>query len=350
MLFWDGTAVDPQKNPAAAADALFGNLSSTPPDAGTTVNPDIQLQSDLLALTAGEIQALQGTLGGLTTEQNKLQRHLEAIQAMQASSSSGGSGGGGPVACTTRPALPTVEQVRAASAGQVIDPGSGNDYFYQEKNFELIFKAQMELITQALICNVAPVIGFMPMYATCDFNFSFSQTGTAPPGGWSHHLGLSHTTYQAAAGAMYNSPISVTNLDPTTRAAFARAQLWFYQQIVTNLVSVLATTPDPSAAGSMVLDNTLIYLMSEVGDGANHTTLSMIEYPQTPAYLPLVSIGKAGGGLKTGQVVNFGTSAGTDGIITSDRPAGDLYLTFAKARGVTTAAFADATGPVAGLT
>jgi hypothetical protein len=339
-LFWNGTAIDPQKNPASAADSLFANLIA--PTAGP--NPDVQLRSDLLGLTVAEIQALQGTLGNLTTEQTKLQRHLEAIQGMQGAA----GGGGGPLACTTRPAMPTVEQVRAASAGQVVDPSGGNDYFYQEKNFPLIFQAQLELVAQALICNVSQVMGLMPMYATCDFDFSFSQQAGAgaPSSGWAHHAGLSHTGYQAANGAQYNSPISVANFNPTTRAAFAGAQLWFAQQLVKYVVQVLATTPDPSAPGSMVLDNTLIYWMSEIGDGAGHTTASAIEYPQVPAYLPLVTIGKAGGALKTGQIINYGTAGDSAGVIATDRPAGDLYLSLAKAMGVANPTFPDATGPV----
>ena len=328
MLFWDKTAVDPQKDPGAAADSLFASLGTTTP----MVNPEVQMQSDLLALTAKQIQTLQGSLNGLTTEQSKLQQHLQSIQALQAN----GNNVAPILGCTSKPALPTVDKVRAASKGQAASGGS--DYFYQEANFPLIFQAQLELVAQALICNAAQVVGLMPMYATCDFNFSFSQQagGAAPASGWAHHAGLSHTGFQAVAGAQYNSPISVSNFNPTTRAAFAGAQLWFAQQLVKYVVQVLATTPDPSAPGSMVLDNTLIYWMSEIGDGAGHTTGSAIEYPQVPSYLPLVSIGKAGGALKTGQIVQFAT----------DRPATDLYLSFCKAMGASSATFPDAVGPV----
>jgi Protein of unknown function (DUF1552) len=328
MLFWDTTPVDPQKDPGAAADSLFANLGAPTP----TVSPEVQMQSDLLTLTATQIQTLQSSLKGLTTEQTKLQQHLMSIQALQAS----GNNVLPILGCTNKPALPTVDMVRAASAGQTTSGGS--DYFYQEGNFPLIFQAQLELIAQALICNAAQVIGLMPMYATCDFNFSFSQLAGAgaPSGGWAHHAGLSHTGYQPASGAQYNSPLSVSNFNPTTRAAFAGAQLWFAQQLVKYVVQVLATTPDPSAPGSMVLDNTLIYWMSEIGDGSGHTTASFVEYPQVPSFLPLVSIGGAGGALKTGQVVQFAT----------DRPATDLYLSFCKAMGATGASFPDAVGPV----
>ena len=60
-----------------------------------------------------------------------------------------------------------------------------------------------------------------------------------------------------------------------------------------NVVSLLATTDDPAAPGTKVLDNTLIYWMSEIGDGQIHTRVSEILYPQVPTSLPLVTIGKA---------------------------------------------------------
>ena len=331
-LFWDGTAVDPQKNPAAAADALFGKTSAAPP-----VNADAELRKELLALTATEIQSLQGTLGDLTTEKTKLQRHLEAIQNIQ----SGSGVGSGVSSCTATPSLPTVEKVRAASAGQVIDSSGGNDYFYQEANFQLLLQAQLELVAQALVCNAAQVAALMPMFTTCDFNFSFSQplSLAMPNSGWAHHAGLSHTAGQAAKDYQaQNQTPSIANLDPTTRRAFAGAQLWFMQQLDKYVVSVLANTDDPTAPGTKVLDNSLIYIMSEIGECNNHTTVTSLtgSYPPFPAYLPLVSIGKSGGALKSGQVIHFDT----------DRPASDLYLTFAKAMGASTSTFPATTGPV----
>ena len=139
------------------------------------------------------------------------------------------------------------------------------------------------MITQAIICNAAPIIGLMPLFATCDFDFSFAGA----PG--SHHTTLSHTVPQWASGAAYNSPLTIANLDPASRAPFATAQKWFTTQLVNKVVSVLATTDDPAAPGTKVLDNTLIFWMSEIGDGQNHTRLSEIEYPQVPTNLPLVT-------------------------------------------------------------
>jgi hypothetical protein len=295
----------------------------------------MQLRTDLLALTSAEIQSMQTTLKGLTSEQTKLQNHLSAIQALESANANRS------MSCTSAPSLPTVDMVRAASAGQVIDPSGGNDYFYQEKNFPLIFQAQLELVTQALICNAAPVIGLMPMYATCDFDFTFAGA----PG--SHHSTLSHTGSAPAPGAQYNSPISVSNLLPTTRVAFAKAQLWFCQQLVNKVVSVPATTDDPAAPGTKVLDNTLIYWMSEIADGQMHNRDGQVEYPQVPAYLPLVTIGKCGGAIKSGQMVQYPLdpqNALPANIV--NRPAADLYLTFAQAMGVASATFPGTTGVV----
>lgn len=341
MLFWDGnSAVDPQKNPAKAFDTIFAGSSG---GGATPVSADVQLQKDLLAFTASELQGLQSTLSGLTKEQSKLQAHLASIQALQSDSMTM-TGGGGPSSCSMKPSLPTVEMVRKASAGLVVDSSGGNDYFYQAANFPLIFQAQLELIAQAIICNAAPVIGLMAMYATCDFDFSFANA----PG--SHHNTLSHSGFMAAPGAQYNSPVTVDNLTAAARTPFATAQKWFTTQLVKYVVSVLATTDDPAAPGTKVLDNTLIYWMSEIGDGNDHNRASEILYPQVPDSLPLVSIGKCGGAIKSGQVVQFPLATKDNGAAAkAARPASDLYLTMAKAMGAGSVTFPGQTGMLPGV-
>jgi len=339
MLFWNGTPVDPEKDPSKAADKLFGTGAEQAP----TVDPNVELRSQLLALTASEIEALSGTLTGLTREQNKLQTHLQAIQALQS-----GQGGAGPSSCSARPTLPTVEAVRAASAGQVIDPSGGNDYFYQEANFRLLLQAQLEVVAQALVCNAAQVIALQPMYATCDFNFGFvgETDGSGINTAGSHHNDISHTSPQQADGAGYDSPITVDNYKPEIRRAFARCQRWFAQQLVDQVVSVLASTDDPAAPGTTVLDNTVIYWMSEVGDGQNHTRTSELEWPMVPTSLPLVTIGRAGGALDTGQVIRAPIGEDRDKAGQVNRPAVDIYLTLARAMGVSDASFPGSTGVV----
>lgn len=337
MLFWDGTPIDPEKDPSKAADQLFGTSQAPSP----MVDPNVELRNQLLSLTEAEISALSSELSWLTREQNKLQNHLDAVRALKS------GGGTGQSNCTTRPTLPTVEAVRAASAGQVIDPSGGNDYFYQEANFRQIFQAQLEVVAQALICNAAQVIGLQPMYANCDFDFGFvgQETGSGINTSGPHHSSLSHTGPQAASGAQYDSPISVDNYAPEPRRAFAHVQRWFAQKLVDNVVSVLASTDDPAAPGSTVLDNTVIYWMSEIGDGQNHTRVSLYEYPQVPASLPLVTIGRAGGALSTGQVIRAPMAEQAQAYA-ANRPATDIYLTLAQAMGASGVSFPGTTGPI----
>jgi hypothetical protein len=336
MLFWNGTAIDPQKSPVKAFDDLFGGGTTAPP-----VSADVQLYKDLLAFTASEIQGLQTSLQGLTTEQSKLATQLASIQSLQADANAMT-----PVSvCSTKPNLPSVEMVRTRSAGNMPQPGGAGDYFYDEKNFQLLFAAQLELVTQAIICNAAPIIGLMPMFTNCDFNFDFAGA----PG--SHHLTLSHTgpvANNTAPYGAYNSPISINNLLTATRMPFATAQKWFMTQLVNKVVSVLATTDDPAAPGTKVLDNTLIYLFSEIGDGMGHLRVSDILYPQTPDNLPLVTIGKCAGAIKTGQVVQH-PIAEKNMALTVNRPAVDLYLTLARAMGAMNVTFPGQTAVLPGV-
>jgi hypothetical protein len=343
MLFWDGsTAVDPQKDPSVAFDKLFGSqVSSTP---SPMVSADDQLRSAMLDLTTAELNDLKTSVSSLTTESTKLQTHLDAIAALKQGGSMSGSGKS---SCGMTQKIASIETVRSEGSKVVIDSSHSNDYFYQEANFRKIFQAQLDLVAQALICNAAQVIGLMPMYATAEFDFSFIGGSLGGCSGWSHHSGLSHTSYIQEPSAQYNSPVSIDNVKPDTRAAFGRAQRWFIDQLTTNVIQLLATTPDPAASdGSMVLDNTLIYVTSEIGDSQNHYRVSEIMYPQTPSYLPMVSIGGAGGGITSGQVITEPIVSGMAGP--GVRPATDVYLTLCKAMGVT-ATFPGTTGTLAGV-
>jgi Protein of unknown function (DUF1552) len=323
-VIWDGTGfVEAENNPVKAYDKVFGGLK-TP--TGAQPSPDVQARKALLTLTEGEIQGLQQELSSLTDEQTRLKSHLAAIQALQAEDS---LGGGGKVSCTTAPTLPNVEKIRALNMPDVTPEGTPNwylgDYQGDNPNFPLIFAAQMELAAQAIACNAAQVITLQAMFSTSQQNFAFAKVNKP------HHLGISHVGPESNL----TMPASQDVMD------FATAQKWFTQQIVDALVKPLLAD-DPSAPGTKILDNTIIYWCSEIGDGQYHN-LSSADYPSsyhpdgTPfirQYLPLVSIGGGGGALKTGRVVRNDV----------DRPATDLYLTLAKAMGAPLPSFGDSTG------
>jgi len=303
-LMWDGTAVVPEKNPLAAYDAVFGGLGmGGAPAAGP--NPDVELNTALHTLTEGELQALSQELSGLTDEQTKLKTHLDAIAALKA-----GGSGGGVISCDAAPTLAAVDALRTAAAGQ------SDDFYLKEENFPKLLAAQLELAGAALRCNARQVVAVQPMYTNCEFDFGFM--GSSGP----HHSLLSHTQPQGL-------PYPETGLQITVRETFAKCQQWFIQQLLTHTLSALLE-PDPADPSHKVIDNTIVYVMSEIGDGAWHTTETKAINLSggdggVRAYLPSVIIGGGGGALKPGRVVTFA----------QDRPAGDLYRSLCQAMGVT---------------
>lgn len=312
-LMWDGTAVVPEKNPLAAYDAVFAGLGQgTTPAPGP--DPNIALTDALHSLTEAELQGLQQELKALTGEQTKLKTHLEAVQALKASGS-----GAGVISCDKAPTLAAVDALRAAAAGQ------SEEFFLKEENFPKLLAAQLQLAGAALRCNARQVVAVQPMYANCEFDFGFMGTSGA------HHSVLSHTQPQ-------QKPYPEMGLDITVREKFATCQRWFIQQLLTHALTPLLE-PDPADPSKKVIDNTIVYVMSEIGEGAYHPTATaeIRPGPGEPvlSYIPSVIIGGGGGALKPGQVVTFA----------QDRPAGDVYLSLCQAMGVT-GSFPDSTGAV----
>jgi hypothetical protein len=309
-LMWDGTPVVPEKNPLVAYDAAFAGLGGA---AAPAQDPDVALTDALRALTEAELAQLQQELTALTAEQTKLKTHLEAIQALKASGS-----GGGVISCDAAPKLAAVDALRSAAAGQA------DEFFLKEENFPQLFAAQLQIAGAALRCNARRVVAVQPMYANCELDFGFM--GSSGP----HHSSLSHTGPQQDAMQM--------GLDLATRDKFAKCQRWFFEQLVTHTLSALLE-PDPADPGRKVIDNTIVYVTSEIGEGAWHKTrtdsLQPGPGPAVLSYVPSVIIGGGGGGLNPGRVITFA----------QDRPAGDVYRSLCQALGVV-GNFPDSSAPV----
>jgi hypothetical protein len=311
-LMWDGEPVVPEKNPLAAYDAVFANLAQPAPTAGP--DPNVALTDALHSLTEAELEGLQKELSALTAEQTKLKTHLEAVRALKA-----GGSGVGTVSCDKAPSLAAIDALRTAAAGQ------SDDFFLKEENFAKLFAAQLQLAGAALRCNARQVVAVQGMYTNCEFDFGFMGV----PG--AHHSALSHTQPQQA------QPPAM-GLDTTARQNFAKCQRWFFDQLLTHALTPLLE-PDPADPAHKVIDNTIVYVTSEIGECAYHFTRTdkIQPGPQAPvlAYVPSVIIGGGAGGLKPGRVLTFA----------EDRPAGDVYLALCQAAGVT-GSFPDASGPV----
>jgi hypothetical protein len=240
---------------------------------------------EAMALTEKQITTLRSELSGLTREQDKLAVHLEAIQQLKNDS------GTGIVSCTERPALPGL----GATAG--INP-------LDETKLGAVLDAQLEFAAYAMLCGTARVLTLQALWVNSNTRFDFEGGPGIPI---EHHIGLSH--------------------GGRPRDSYALAQKWFFERIAEKLLSVL-NQPDPADPGRTVLDNSLIYITSEVSDGGNHNSdagETWVHGQPMYTFLPQILLGGAGGYLKTG---------GNLIQVEENRPHTDVLATIAEAMGV----------------
>lgn len=265
-----GSWVRPIESPVEAVSKLFEGVGPAPPMPGTD---ESKFRAATLALTEAELEAMHTALTGLTREENKLALHLDAVRNLKAKAS--GEGPPPPtVSCDSKPVLPAVEAV----AG--LDP-------LNQSYFGKILDAHLEAAAHAFVCGSARVITLQNMWVNSGLNFGFEGGPGIAKG---HHDPVSHSW------------------DAPGRAEFAQCQRWFFERLATKFLQVL-DQPDPldlEDPTRTVLDNTLVYVCSEVSDGANHNSDHSdvwLEGKPWDSSLPAILIGGAGGYLKTQQVV-----------------------------------------------
>lgn len=264
-----GSWVRPIESPVEAAAELFQGVGPAPMPG----LDESKFRAATLALTEAELEAMQSAVTGLTREENKLALHLDAVRNLKAKAS--GEGPPPPmVSCDTKPALPAVDAV----AG--LDP-------LNQSYFGKIVDAHLEASAHAFVCGSARVITLQNMWVNSGLNFGFEGGPGIAKG---HHDPVSHSW------------------DGPGRAEFAQCQRWFFERLVAKFLTVL-DQPDPldlEDPTRSVLDNTLVYVCSEVSDGANHNSdHSDIWLDGQPwdSSLPAILIGGGGGYLKGQQVV-----------------------------------------------
>jgi hypothetical protein len=277
-----GVWVRALESPAAAADQIFGvavaGASSQP------VVDETMFERQAIELAETQVARMEGRVANLPGEQSKLAAHLRALQSLAASSVVPKS------ACATRPALPAVD----ALAG--VDP-------LDETQFGHVFDAHLEVAANAMVCGAARVVTLQTMFARSDLRFDFLD---GPGIAAEHHLGLSHV------------------IDP--RVPYARAQQWLLTRLATKMLSVLSQ-PDPLDPAHSVLDNSIIYVLSEISDGCIHNSDAeplKVGDVSLYSYLPQVLIGGGAGYLRPGgRLVQ----------VQDERPHTDVLATIAAAMG-----------------
>lgn len=288
-----GITVAPDDDPVGAFMRVFGATGTTTGGGGTG-DPRVARRLSVIDRARDDLDQLRARLG--TTEQTKLDLHVEALREVeQRIMTIGGSGG---ASCQ----MPAID-----AAG--IDAST----LYAPERFPQILRAQIDLMVQAMACGMTRVGVIQASSHTSELIMSrFMGTPMYDPGfdmrsHQASHYGASH--------------------DPNKReyVAFARQAAWWVEQLA-YLLGQLAARPED---GATMLDHSLVLFCTEVCDGNTHGHDDM----------PFVLAGGGSGLIRTGRIFQLGY-----------RRHADLLLSIANAMGDGITAFGDASsGGIPGL-
>lgn len=238
--------VPPREDPADVFNVLFGADAT-----GGGSDPELdQLRAErksVFDLTKGQISSLRGRLGA--QDRIKLDAHMASIEAIE-SRLSGMSQGGGIDDCN-------------------VPQGSMEVDLLDDANLEVTGQLQMDLAVAALACDQTRIITIQWNYAESEHQFPF--------------LGLSgnhHDISHAWNGDGF--------------AKYGQIQTWFASQ----LAYLLAKLDEVEESNGTLLDNTVVFWGSEIGESTSHDLTRM----------PYVLAGGGGGVLNTGRVLDFKSS------------------------------------------
>jgi hypothetical protein len=223
VFYRAGRKLAPIASPVTAYQAIFGGAGPAPSAGGAPVeDPRKARRQGILSLLRGEINQLNGALGGI--EREKLGLHLASLEQLEQRVLGGAAGGGGittlPVTCGSPPAAP-------ADGGQ-----------------DLLNSAiHLDLAIQAFACDITRV-------AAVEFGNHQSAQVNIPevgaPGDW-------HNTFTHGD----NPRTRLTNLERWLSARFVDA------------ANKLKSLPAPDGNGTL-FDQTLMVWARDMGDSVIH--------------------------------------------------------------------------------
>jgi len=280
-LSWkNGAALPPIYDPSLLFDAMFSGATSaatgmpTPASTAAAAARAAEQKSILDAVVA-QATSLETKLNA--ADKAKLDQYLTSVRDVETAIQN--QANAKPLTCTipARPASPGV-----LNFNRGITPST-------------VLEADMPLFVTlmglAFTCDITRAITYMVGNGTSNNDYQFLIGSSTPHHGTSHHNG-----------------------DATKLAELTKIDTWEIQQFA-NLLTALDSTMDVD--GNTVLDNTTVYLSSDIGDGATHNHWDM----------PIIMAGGASGKLKLGgQHINYTDgSAGRGPALTLPR-AGATYL------------------------
>jgi len=310
----------PENDVVKAYDAIFSGESGPNPDPSTD---ESAFRKQTLELTIGEVTELKKAVQGLTQEENKLSAHLAALENIK--SQRGGLGPGSGEACLSAPPVVHLDEFRADKAAYTSNDGT--EYWQdgslnwkpsdQDKktNFTKLAESQAELAAYALLCGPTQVATIQNAWASADYPLPQILPNRPTD---SYHIQVSHVSYNG-------------DLENSLRLDYATVQQWFVARVA-RMCEIL-NQPDPFDAEHTALENSIIYVCSEIGDGNLHTK-SLARQWSAPedqdifSYYPAFVIGGGGGALAPGKLITV-----------DNRPIADLLLTMAQAMGSSASTF-----------
>jgi hypothetical protein len=280
--------VPPDDDPLNAFSRVFGAVTGNPDDDAAS-----RKKKSVLDVALADLGALRTKLG--STEKEKLDIHLDSLREVEARITGAG--------------------VRACDIAGWNSEGFKNvetDYYpktyHKEENFQTVSRLQIDLAVTALSCGATNVVSLQ-------YSHQVSPTKIASTGVTVNNHDASH----------YGDPGSQLAKD------FVKLKQWFMGEFK-YLIEQLEATPD--VEGSL-LDNTLVMLCSELGDGNLHDH----------ERVPFVLAGRAGGKLETGRFLNYKSSGKLE-------PHTKLLVSIANAMGVDIDSYGytgEGKGPLSGL-
>lgn len=269
--FWShGARLPPMDSPINAWQSLFA-VAAPPSTPGGVPLP----RQSILNLIGAQIKNLRTQLG--SEAQQSLGDHLDSISQLEASIVSGGA-------------------VAANGCSVPSQPNLNGANPEDDTSTQSVANAHASLIVAALACDVTRVVGMQ----------------------W----GISNGLYLQAPNVNADEH-SMVHSGSYGQASVIAAEQYLSQWFV-SLVQQLKNTPDPSAAGSSLLDNTLILWARDIGDGPSHTQYAM----------PYVLAGGTGY-LKTQASGAFFSYGGDNNTAVTGAPHQRLFLNLCEYMGVT---------------
>ncbi|MGF1525724.1 MAG: DUF1552 domain-containing protein [Candidatus Competibacterales bacterium] len=264
-----GKVRTPEDNPINAFNSVFGGVAEGGPTDPT---------ASILDAAMGDLAGLRGRLG--IAEKGKLDLHLDALRELEQR-------------------LASPEAQRACSTAGWNDenftvPEGWHGYppvYNREENFRLVGKLQMELATLALSCDRTDVVGFQ----------------------WSHPVSPTRMEWTDSSQRHHDAS-HYGNAESQTAQDFIKLQRWYTEQFA-EFLQLLASRP---YGDGTLLDNSLVFLFSELGDSNRHDHRNM----------PFILAGGGGGTLSTGRYLHYPEEAHTKLLVSIANAMGVNIDTF----------------------